>query len=226
MKSAMFRNYSNAAPPHVRREFSIGSNFGTTTISTDDPSNGLLAHKSSHSIYSESSSTISPFKHKTISIQDSLTQAALLEEKPIIQIKMATKPTIILIPGIWEGPKVYSEVSSSLSALSYPTKSISLPSTGTTSDSKISMHDDIASIRSDIAPLIENENQDLILVCHSAAGYLGSGAIEGLGWKQRQANGLKGGVKRLVFVAAGLADVGYVHENRPFMEIDVSFVVI
>lgn len=61
-----------------------------------------------------------------------------------------------------------------------------------------------------------------MMVCHSAGGFLGSGATEGLSKKERENEGKKGGVRAFVFLAAGLGPVGFVHEDLPFMDFEVS----
>ncbi len=83
------------------------------------------------------------------------------------------------------------------------------------------MRDDELAIRSAVQKLVEEEEKTVVLVAHSAGGFLGAGAIEGLGLKDRVGRGKRGGVERIVFLCAGLAPEGYVHERLPFMDFDV-----
>ncbi|KAI5481025.1 alpha/beta-hydrolase [Pseudohyphozyma bogoriensis] len=124
------------------------------------------------------------------------------------------KPTIIFVPGLWEGPEVFNQVASALNSHSYPTLYAPLDSTGTTSPGNPSMDDDTAAIRAVIAPVVK-AGKNVILVCHSAGGFLGSAAVEGL--KVGSVEG-GGGVEKIVLLAAGVAPAGYVHEDRPFMD--------
>lgn len=78
------------------------------------------------------------------------------------------------------------------------------------------MRDDEAAIHSVVKKLIEEET-DVVMVLHSAGGFLGSAAIEGLGRKE----GRKGGVVKLVFLCAGIAKVGHEHKPLPFMDLEV-----
>ncbi|CZR53887.1 uncharacterized protein PAC_03769 [Phialocephala subalpina] len=131
-------------------------------------------------------------------------------------------PTILFVPGLWEGPTVFQQVISSLTSLGYPTRTAPLLSTGTSFPNNPSMKDDQTSIRSVVRHLVEEQEKEIIMVMHSAGGFLGSGAIEGLGRKSREAERKSGGVRKLVFLAAGIAPVGHTHVDLPFMDIEVS----
>ena len=83
------------------------------------------------------------------------------------------------------------------------------------------MKDDIAAVRSTIADLV-NAEQDVVLVLHSAGGFLGSNAAEGLDTKARQLAGLRGGVSKIVFLAGAAFPEGYKHVPLPFFTYDVN----
>lgn len=84
------------------------------------------------------------------------------------------------------------------------------------------MRDDEAAIRSVLQKLIVEEEKDVVMVMHSAGGFLGSAATEGLDRKKREKEGKKGGVVRFVFLCAGIAEKGQFHADRPFMDLEVS----
>jgi len=130
------------------------------------------------------------------------------------------KPTILFVPGIWEGPTVFNHVCSLLQDLGFPTQTCTLPSTGTKSPGNPSMHDDKLAIRSVVQKLVEEEGKTVVLVCHSAGGFLGAAAIEGLAVNVRKEKGESGGVGKLVFLCAGLAPEGFEHGSLPFMDFD------
>ena len=122
-----------------------------------------------------------------------------------------TKPTLVFVPGIWVGPEVYDSVAATLyDHYGYTIIPISLPSTGRESPNAPSMKDDADAIRAALIPLID-DGQELVMILHSAGGFLGSGAIEGLGVEVRAKEGKKGGVSKLVFLAAALPEVGFDH---------------
>lgn len=134
--------------------------------------------------------------------------------------KMA--PTIFFVPGLWEGPSVFDNVSSLLSKDGIKSEFATLRSTGTTSPGNPSMHDDINGIRADLEPIV-SRGDDVVLVLHSAAGYLGSAAVEGLVAKHRRERRENGGVIGIVFITAGVLDVGQPHPPMAaFTIIEVS----
>ena len=131
-------------------------------------------------------------------------------------------PTIVFVPGFWEGGAPFAKVISILQSQGYPTDIALLPSTGTTSPGNPSMSDDIAAVHSKIAEIV-NKDQDVLLVTHSAGGFLGSNAIQDLETKTRQDKGLSGGVGMIVFLAGGILPEGFEHQALPFFKIDVCF---
>ncbi|KAL8644577.1 MAG: hypothetical protein Q9210_007185 [Variospora velana] len=128
-----------------------------------------------------------------------------------------SSPHILLIPGFWAGTSVYDAVLTSLHEHGYSAQTVPLASTGTSSPGNPSMQDDVASIRSVIAPLVE-EGREVLLVLHSAGAFLGSMAIEGLSRKERMAAGQGGGVVKIVFLAGAVWDEGFQHGPLPFFD--------
>ncbi|KAI4184782.1 MAG: hypothetical protein LQ348_004500 [Seirophora lacunosa] len=127
-------------------------------------------------------------------------------------------PHILLIPGFWEGTSVYDVVLNSLHEQGYSAQAVPLPSTGKSSPGNPSMKDDVASIRSVITPLVEEEGREILLVLHSAGAFLGSMAIEGLSCKERSTAGQKGGVTKIVFLAGAVWEEGFQHGPLPFFD--------
>ncbi|KAL9637967.1 MAG: hypothetical protein Q9204_001671 [Flavoplaca sp. TL-2023a] len=127
-------------------------------------------------------------------------------------------PQILLIPGFWEGTSVFDPVITSLQAHGYSARAISLSSTGHASPNNPSMKDDVASIRSAIAPTVEQDEKDVILVLHSAGAFLGCMAIEGLSIKERSRQGKQGGVRKIVFLSGAVWEEGFQHGPLPFFD--------
>lgn len=126
----------------------------------------------------------------------------------------------LFVPGFWEGAQPFESVSRLLSLKHFQTETCSLPSTGSISPGNPSMLDDIAAIRSSVESVLSAE-EEIILVLHSAGGFLGSNAMEGLSKKTRAESGLKGGVVGIVFLAAAVFPEGFEHGSLPFTEIQV-----
>lgn len=83
------------------------------------------------------------------------------------------------------------------------------------------MLDDVQHIRSAIEPVVE-EGKEVVLVCHSAGGFLGAAAVKDLGLHKRAGDGKKGGVSKLVFLAAGLGPEGWRHPDHvDFVDVQV-----
>ena len=124
-------------------------------------------------------------------------------------------PTIIFVPGFWEGPEPFEGVSRLLADTGFQTMTCTLPSTGTTSPGNPGMHDDIAAIRSSAEAVIA-EGTDVVMVLHSGGGFLGSNAMKGLSAKARSEQGLKGGVLGIVFLTGAVFPEGFRHGDLPF----------
>lgn len=121
-----------------------------------------------------------------------------------------------------KGPEVFDNLSSELTSAGYGNVYVvKLKSTGTWSPGNPSMDSDIARIRQKLEPFVEKGNE-IIMVLHSAGGFLGSNAFEGLSEKARKNEGLAGGVKGIVFVSAAIYPEGFHHGDLPFAMVDVS----
>ncbi|KAI1327028.1 alpha/beta-hydrolase [Xylariaceae sp. FL0255] len=137
---------------------------------------------------------------------------------------------IVLVPGFWEGPGSYEPLKATLEAAldgdGVTVHSASLRSTGTKPPGNPTLSDDIASLHSQIEEIVEknanassiaDQEVNILLVLHSAAGFIGSNAMQGLGAPERVAAGKRGGVARILFLAAGVAPLGSDQFGGPFI---------
>ena len=122
-------------------------------------------------------------------------------------------PTILFVPGFWEGAAPFADVSARLQSKGFQTEVALLPSTGTTSPGNPSMQDDIAAIRQKVSGLVD-AGHEIIMVLHSGGSFLGSNAIEGL-----TTQGSRIGVSRMVFLAGAVFPEGFEHSPLPFYDI-------
>ena len=120
---------------------------------------------------------------------------------------MATH-TIVCVPGAWHTAEIYSRVMESLQKHGYSTRGLDLPSVGATPP-HVSFDNDVLRIRQLLEQLILEDNKDVVLVSHSYSGMPVSESLEGLGKRERQAQGLRGGVTRLVFIMALVVPEGF-----------------
>jgi hypothetical protein len=110
------------------------------------------------------------------------------------------KPTILFLPCAWHTTAYYTPVRTTLSTYGYSTAAIALPSLNPHTNI-YDFSEDVKVIKNAVTNLVD-EGKDIILVCHSYSGLPGPEALRGLGKLERQKNGKKGGVTRLVFVMA------------------------
>ncbi|KAI9642995.1 hypothetical protein NHQ30_008729 [Ciborinia camelliae] len=109
-----------------------------------------------------------------------------------------SKPTIVMVPGAWHKPDIYSGVASSLEKHGYPTVSLALPSAGA-KPSHQDFSGDVSGIRECLTELV-SAGKEVILVVHSYTGLPGGEAPKGLSKKDQEAKDLKGGLIRYVVI--------------------------
>lgn len=133
------------------------------------------------------------------------------------------EPTIIFVPGFWEGPTIFAPVISKIeSEYGYHTSTVTLPSTGTLPPSIKTFADDVKAIQRAIENHVE-EGRDVIVIAHSAGGFLSSEAVKGLSVKDRSSLQKKGGVRKMIFLTGMLIPEGTKHQNdQPFFNIQVD----
>lgn len=117
-----------------------------------------------------------------------------------------TTPTLILVPGFWEGMAVLEPLMEILAKASPPIIDchfVPLRSTGTTSPGNPSAKEDVEGIRAVVKPLVQ-AGRRVVIVAHSAAGFLTAAAVEGLELGGKSTGGSGGRVEKMFFIAAGL----------------------
>ncbi|KAH7234998.1 Alpha/beta hydrolase fold-1 [Fusarium redolens] len=128
-------------------------------------------------------------------------------------------PTIFIVPGFYEGPAVFQPLADILIGRGFKTVITTISSTGKTPPGSPTMDDDIANIAKYLAPVVDEAGgEGVIAVMHSAGGFIGSGALKGLTSEARQATGEPGGVKKIVFITAGVALEGYEQGPMEFFD--------
>ena len=133
------------------------------------------------------------------------------------------EPTIIFVPGFWEGPTIFAPVISKIeSEYGYHTSTVTLPSKGSLPPNIKTFADDVKAIQRAIENHVE-ESRDVIVIAHSAGGFLSSEAVKGLCIKDRSSLKKMGGVRKMIFLTGMLIPEGTKHENdQPFFNIQVS----
>jgi pimeloyl-ACP methyl ester carboxylesterase len=117
-----------------------------------------------------------------------------------------SKPTIVFPPGAWHTPDCFDIVREQLHQRGWETEAVAYPSMGAEPPNK-GLAEDAAAVRVVLDELI-NHGKDIVLVVHSYGGLVGQNAVDGLGVKQRQAAGKRGGIINFVYLAAFVAPKG------------------
>jgi hypothetical protein len=117
-----------------------------------------------------------------------------------------SKPQIVVIPGAWHGPFYMDAVSSKLEQLGYTIHARQMPAVGASNPPK-DLSEDVAVARSLVEEAIGSGN-DVIAIVHSWGGIVAGTGFVGLGKKEREAEGKKGGLIRVGYLAAFIVPEG------------------
>ncbi|KAF2250569.1 alpha/beta-hydrolase [Trematosphaeria pertusa] len=117
-----------------------------------------------------------------------------------------TKPQLVLIPGAWHTPECFSLITPKLQAAGYAVHTRQLPSVGSANPPP-DLSQDIAAVRELVTAAIGDGN-DVLVVPHSWSGIVAGSALTGMGKKQREERGEKGGVVRVAYMCSFIAPEG------------------
>jgi pimeloyl-ACP methyl ester carboxylesterase len=115
--------------------------------------------------------------------------------------------TILIIPGGWHTNTHYTALQHALTSAGFKVHIPILSSTSLTKPPYAALAADTVHIRSGAERLIE-EGDELIVLMHSYGGQVGTNALSGFGVEQRKKEGLKGGVRHLVYMSAAASQEG------------------
>lgn len=119
-----------------------------------------------------------------------------------------SKPHLVFIPGAWHTPEAFSVIIPKLEAHGYTVHTLQLPAVGPSPDNvPTDLSQDINAVRSLVTKAIGAGN-DVVVVPHSWGGIVAGSALAGLGKKEREAKGEKGGVVRTAYMCAFMAPEG------------------
>ena len=122
---------------------------------------------------------------------------------------MSAKPSIVVVPGSFSPAYLYDNVIAALTANGYEAQTIEMPSVGRKGSSPAAtMAEDAAHIQSATSKLA-NEGKDVILVTHSYGGVPGTESVKGIRKAERENEGMKGGVIRIVYLTSLIVPVGF-----------------
>ena len=114
----------------------------------------------------------------------------------------SAKPTIVLIHGAWHTAEGWRPLQDVLEAAGFPTRAVTMPSSGSSNPKEESATKDAALIRSAIVEPLLAESAEFVMVSHSYGVIPASGAIdESMSVAERAMKGLEGGVLGMIFIA-------------------------
>lgn len=138
-----------------------------------------------------------------------------------------SKPTVLFVHGAWHSPKHFQPARDAFESAGYPTECPCQPTFDARAGTA-TLYDDAKCIRFLLNELVEKQGKDVICVLHSYGGVVGTEAIDAsLGKKNRQDNGLSGGVLGLLYMAAFVLPLGsslstaFGGSLPPFIQVEV-----
>ena len=123
-----------------------------------------------------------------------------------------SKPIFLCIPGASHSPRIYEPLKAALVCYGYTIVPIALPSVGGNPPT-YDFTEDVVAIRHMATHLVESGN-DVIVVMHGYGGLPGGEALQGLGKREREQRGQRGGIVRLVFIMSWMAKEGFQSSPR------------
>jgi pimeloyl-ACP methyl ester carboxylesterase len=119
------------------------------------------------------------------------------------------KPVFVLLHGAWHTPRCWSLLIPHLTDAGYEAVAPALPSSGSNPPTP-DWSADVTLIRETVSSLVD-QDRDVVVVMHSFSGMTGGTALEGLDKASRTAQGLEGGVVRLIYLVAFIVAEGFQH---------------
>ena len=116
------------------------------------------------------------------------------------------KPEIVFVPGAFHTEAHFQPISKALQQLSYPTRTLALPSIGPKAGIA-TLDDDIKAIRSTLLRLVEDD-KEILLIPHAYGAVPACQAVAGLERSQRIEEEKKGGVVQIIFMAGVVPEEG------------------
>jgi alpha-beta hydrolase superfamily lysophospholipase len=122
--------------------------------------------------------------------------------------KMSPKPSIVIVPGSFTGPELYTTLGSLLEGQGYEVFVGTLQSASRTAPEKpATMKEDAAYFRG-VAEFLASQGKDVIVLGHSYGGIVATECVKGVTKAEREVQGKTGGVVRVLYLASVLGDIG------------------
>lgn len=131
---------------------------------------------------------------------------------------MASKPVILLIPGSFSISAMYFPLQDILIERGHEAYVNNLPSASRNGPEAPASLSDDAKFFSSIIGMIADQGKNIVVLGHSYGGLVASESAKGHSKAERSARGLKGGIIRIIFLAAIVLPEGQSlvdHQGKP-----------
>lgn len=117
----------------------------------------------------------------------------------------AQSPVIVLVPGAFGTPAGFDKLLPYLNSSGITTRPGPYPSCSPADPAEATCANDIAWLRDNVlVSLLEEEQRDVVVLAHSYGGVVAGGAVKGLDYPTRSAQGKTAGVVGLIYVAGNI----------------------
>ncbi|KAK9853462.1 Alpha/beta hydrolase family-domain-containing protein [Penicillium brevicompactum] len=120
-----------------------------------------------------------------------------------------SNPSIVIVPGAWHRPAHFQGLIDDLAKVNYEAVGVTMPSVDS-SPPLPSWDQDAQAVRQVIMERLDS-GKDVVVLAHSFGGIAMSEAAKGLGKKERAAQGLQGGIIRLIYMCSMALPKGQSH---------------
>ena len=110
-------------------------------------------------------------------------------------------PTILIVHGAWHHPAYFQSLIKALHERKYDISCPRLPTCNNAVPLNKTLEDDVKLIH-DTATELADEGKEIVALMHSYGGIVGTDALYDLSFQSRTKSGLKGGVRRLLYMCA------------------------
>lgn len=119
----------------------------------------------------------------------------------------AVKPAIVLVHGAWHQPSHYSAFVQQLQNAGFEVSCPLLSTCDEETKLTANMYSDVEVVRNQVTCLLE-KCRSVMMLLHSYGGAVGTEAVKGLSAREPAAEGLSGGVVRLIYMCGFMLQVG------------------
>ncbi|KAK7978558.1 hypothetical protein PG988_006048 [Apiospora saccharicola] len=117
----------------------------------------------------------------------------------------SSPPVLVLVPGAFGTPEGYAKLSPYLAEAGIPTQPGGYPSADPADPTTATCAKDIAHLRDHVLlPLLDGQQNDVVLLAHSYGGVVGGAASKGLDRQTRTAGGYRTSIVGLIYVAGNI----------------------